>query len=86
MRKQGMADLFVYIIRSQSKDWNYVGFTKSLELRLKEHNSGQVSSTKAYRPYTLIFAQLVFDTKQARQLEKFLKVRFNKEALLNLID
>lgn len=68
------------------KKWVYVGFTKNIELRLIEHNSGRVRSTKTYKPFELIFVQIVDNTKIARDLEKLLKVRFNKESLLNLLN
>ena len=84
MRKQGMAEVFVYLIKSINNNWNYVGFTGDLNSRLREHNSGSVKSTKAYKPFRLVFAQIVENRLKARSLEKFLKVRFNKEALLNL--
>jgi len=76
---------FVYIIRSTFKNWNYVGFTTDVSLRLEQHDSGLVKSTKFYKPFNLIFVQIVDDRINARKLEKFLKVRFNKEALLDII-
>ena len=75
----------VYIIKSTFKNWNYVGFTKDINVRLNEHNFGAVKSTKPYRPFNLNFAQLQPNRIKARRLEIFLKVRFNKESILNLI-
>ena len=76
---------FVYILKSTFKNWYYIGFTSNLEKRLLQHNFGSVKSTKFYKPLSLVFAQIVKNTHDARDLEKFLKVRFNKEALLQLI-
>lgn len=76
---------FVYIIRSTLKNWNYVGFTTDIDSRLNQHNNGLVRSTKFYRPFKLIFVQIAQNSIEARELEKFLKVRFNKEALLNIL-
>ena len=76
---------YVYIIRSTVKKWFYIGLTQNLEKRLLQHNLGKVTSTKIYRPFNLIFAQIVNSRKEARDIEIFLKVRFNKEALLDLI-
>ncbi len=76
---------FVYIINSTLKNWHYVGFTTDIESRLEQHNNKLVRSTRFYAPYYLVFVQIVNNSVEARKLEKFLKVRFNKEALLDLI-
>lgn len=90
LRKQGIADknvdkYFVYVISSSFKNWHYVGFTKNLSRRFSEHNKGFQKSTKAYKPFELIFVQIVNSRKEARDLEKYLKIRFNKESLLALL-
>lgn len=77
---------FVYILKSTTKKWVYVGITNNLEIRLNAHSKGLVKSTKHYKPFQLIFVQMMIDRKEARDLETFLKVRWNKESLLDLID
>lgn len=77
--------MYVYILRSVAKNWNYVGITQDIDNRIQRHNSGTERSTKPYRPYRLLFVQETDDYTSARILEKFLKVRFNIEALLKLI-
>lgn len=71
-----------YIIQSSVKKYFYVGLTKNIEARFKQHNLGQVKSTK---PYNLIFVQITDSINRARDLEKYLKIRWNKESLLKLI-
>ena len=83
--KQARGYMYVYILKSVIKTWNYVGITKNIEDRIERHNSGRTKSSKPYRPFELLFAQEVGDYKEARLLEKFLKIKFNKEALLDLI-
>jgi putative endonuclease len=78
--------MYVYIISSLIRNWNYVGITKNIDDREEQHNSGKVSSTKAYRPYKLIFVQEFNNYKESRIVEKYLKIRFNKESLLQLIN
>ena len=81
-----LADMyFVYILKSTLINWNYVGLTQNLDNRIMQHNQGHVKSTKHYKPLCLIFAQIVNSRLESRNLEKFLKIRFNKEALLELI-
>lgn len=76
---------YVYLISSLKKNWIYVGFSKDIERRIAEHNSGEVRSTKAYRTFELIFVQVVNDRNEARDLEKYFKVRWNKESFLDII-
>jgi len=76
---------YVYIIKSRKRNWYYIGFTENPDKRLKEHNLGQVRSTNFYKPFDLVFVQLVDNRLKARDLEKFLKVKYNKEALLETI-
>jgi putative endonuclease len=77
--------MFVYIITSINRNWNYVGICKDINIREQQHNKGINSSTKAYKPFELIFVQETKDYKEAREFEKYLKIRFNKESLLELI-
>ena len=78
--------MYVYILKSRSRDWHYVGFSSSIETRFLQHNNGLVRSTKFYKPFNLEFVQVVDNRKEARVLEKFLKVSFNKEALIEIIN
>lgn len=87
LRRQGTGRrmFYVYIIKSLAKNWMYVGNTSNLEVRLNKHSNGSVKSTKPYRPLELIFAQILSSRNDARDLEKFLKIRWNKESLLEII-
>ena len=78
--------MYVYIIGSVVKNWNYVGITKDIENRINRHNSGREQSTKPYKPFKLLFVQEEKAYKRVRVLEKYLKIRFNKEAFLRLIE
>jgi len=75
-----------YIIKSSNKNWFYVGFTQNIQERFSQHNLGEVRSIKAYRPYNLIFVQITKGRNEARDLEKYLKIRWNKENLLKLLN
>ena len=78
-------EYYVYIAKSKRTTWFYVGLTNNLEKRLIQHNAGQTTSTSAYKPFEYIFVQPVSTRVTARDLEKFLKVRYNKEAILDII-
>ena len=68
---------YVYILKSK-KDGNlYIGSTDNLKRRFLEHNDGKVSSTKARRPFMLIYYEAYLSEKDARKREKSLKLRSN---------
>lgn len=83
----GLGPMFyVYLLKSRLKNWVYVGMTNNLNERVKRHNSGKERITKPYIPFDLIFAQECDDRTIARDFEKFLKINWNKEQLLRLIE
>jgi putative endonuclease len=50
-----------------------------------EHNRGRTRSTRNYSPFEVVYKKW-FDTRiQARNYEKLLKVRSNKEKLLKIL-
>ena len=63
----------VYILESIKYNKLYTGFSDDLESRLKKHNSGSVRSTKAYKPYKIIYTECHQDKTSARKRELFLK-------------
>ena len=75
----------VYAIKSNNRNYIYVGMTNNLERRLKEHDQRENKSTKAYAPFTLIYSE-VFDSRSiARAKEKYLKSGVGKAFLKGLI-
>lgn len=73
----------VYVLKSAKHNWFYVGMTNNLPNRIKQHNSGHTTSTKPYCPLKLVYHQQFADRITARDYEKFLKIRSNKEKLIN---
>ena len=64
---------FAYILISESNGRRYFGSCENLEERLKIHNAGKVRSSKAYRPYRILYFE-TFDTRA----EAFARERFFK--------
>jgi len=59
---------YVYALRSLIKNYIYVGMTNDIERRVHEHNNGENSSTKAYKPFILIYAEGIrLELKLARE-------------------
>jgi putative endonuclease len=78
---------YTYLIRSKVKKWSYIGSTKNLKRRLKEHNLGQVKSTKFYRPFELIYYEKYSSYRLARKREIELKNSGQqKEILFNRLE
>jgi len=73
---------YLYLLKSE-KDGNlYIGSTNDLERRIAEHNEGKVFSTKARRPFELIYYEAYRSEKDARHREKNLKLRSRAYAQL----
>ncbi|HEU5291721.1 MAG TPA: GIY-YIG nuclease family protein [Cyclobacteriaceae bacterium] len=75
---------FVYAIKSLADGRIYVGMSQNVSKRLMEHNSGKTKSTKGYRPWQLIYTELLPSRLEARKREKYLKSGVGKEYLKSL--
>ena len=80
-RRAGLHMWYVYVLKSQTKERIYTGFTSDLKRRLCEHNTGKVSSTKSLRPLEIIYYEAFRSKKDARNEEKFLKSGYGREVL-----
>jgi putative endonuclease len=65
--------MFVYILRSLKDGGLYVGISRDVEGRIKEHNRGKTYSTRNRRPFELVYKEEQIDLKTARDREKYLK-------------
>lgn len=74
----------IYAIKSCVDGRIYVGMSQNTEKRIKEHNQGQVFSTKGYRPWKIIYTEFIGDRKECRKKEKYYKSGFGKEFLKNI--
>ncbi|OGZ60148.1 MAG: endonuclease [Candidatus Spechtbacteria bacterium RIFCSPLOWO2_12_FULL_38_22] len=74
----------VYAIKSKIRNYIYVGLTNNLDRRFREHNLDNEKTTKAYRPFKIIYTEK-FETRiKARKKEKYLKSGVGKEFLKSL--
>jgi len=64
---------FVYVLRSINYNRLYTGYTEELKQRLMDHNYGLVGSTKAYKPWQLIYYEAHRNKTLARKAEIFYK-------------
>ena len=76
---------YVYVLKSRTRGYVYVGFTSDLKQRLKEHNHREVISTKRYAPLDLIFYEAYLSTKDAKRRELYLKTTKGRTVLRTML-
>lgn len=76
---------YVYILRSLKDGKFYTGHTSDLKDRLARHNRGEVRSTKARRPFSLIYWEAFRTRSEAMKRERKLKL-LGRTAKLRLIE
>lgn len=76
---------YVYVIQSKTDSRLYVGLSKDISKRVKAHNSGQVFSTKGFRPWKLVYQEEICERTEARKREKFLKHGSGKEFIKKIL-
>jgi len=77
---------FVYVISSLEHRFLYTGMSSNPESRLIQHNYGKVRSTKAFRPFKIVYVEHLSSREEARTRERYLKSaagRFSATALGN---
>jgi len=74
---------YVYVLKSTTRNYLYVGLTNNVERRLKEHNAGYNKTTKPYFPFTLLLVEQYPLRSVARSREKYLKSGIGKEFIRN---
>ena len=68
-----MLKYYLYILKSQKDNKQYVGITQDIDFRIKQHNWSKVKSTKTRRPLVLIHKEEFSTKKEALIREKYLK-------------
>ena len=76
---------YVYILINGTKTRTYTGVTRDVSKRLTEHNSGQVKSSRSYRPYKVVHIEGFKTLSEARQKEKFYKSTTGRRKLKEMI-
>jgi len=77
---------YVYILLSLKDRRTYVGYTKDLNNRFKEHNSGYVKATKNRRPFQILFSEKFQTIKEAKERELWWKGGSGRNKLKELFN
>lgn len=77
---------FVYILKSIIKNRYYIGHTKNIARRFKEHNSKRVRSTKAFVPWKVVYTEAFATKSEAFRREQQIKSYKSGEAFKKLIE
>jgi putative endonuclease len=66
---------FVYILQSKKDNELYIGYTKDLRKRFKEHNLGLSRATKPRIPFKLVYYEAYASRQDTMARENNLKLR-----------
>jgi len=76
---------FVYILKSLVKKSYYIGHSSDIGNRLKQHNSGKVKSTKANKPWKVVYTEILETKSEAYKREMKIKSYKGGKAFKELI-
>lgn len=76
---------YIYVLKSLKDQKLYIGKSKNLKQRIKEHFEGRVRITKGRTPLKLIYYEAYSNKKQWSIQEKFYKTGIGRETLKHKI-
>ena len=76
---------YVYILHSRKDNGLYIGYTKDLKKRFKQHSDGKSLSTKHRLPVQLIYYEAFLMHVDAKAREKYLKSGYGREQLKGIL-
>jgi putative endonuclease len=77
---------FVYVLQSIKTGKYYIGYTRNLEKRLKQHNGGRTKSLIKHIPLEIIRVEEYKFYEEARKREKEIKKYKSGEAFKKIIN
>jgi putative endonuclease len=76
-----LALFHTYILKSIKTGRHYYGSSGDVDRRLREHNDGEVTSTRSGRPWVIRYLEEFENKSQATQRERYFKKRSGYEWL-----
>jgi len=80
-----MKFFYVYVLYNEQKNFIYIGYSTNLKQRFAVHNKGEVTSTKPYKPLTLIHYEAYVNMKDAKRREQYLKTNRGRTTLMTML-
>ncbi|MFH1398443.1 MAG: GIY-YIG nuclease family protein [Candidatus Omnitrophota bacterium] len=75
---------YVYVLKNDQGRY-YMGSTKDIELRLRQHNQNSVRSTKNKGPFKLVYKEIFGTRTEARKRENQVKGYKNSDYTKRLV-
>lgn len=76
---------YAYVLISKDGKRTYTGHTENFKKRLKEHNAGEVKSSKQFRPYEILVLESFKTLKEAKEKELFYKSSTGRYRLRKIV-
>ena len=76
----------IYILFSDIYRKTYVGFSENPLERMEKHNSGQVASTKKFRPWRIVYEESVENYEEVRNRERYYKSGAGRRKIKAIFD
>jgi putative endonuclease len=76
---------YTYVLHSKKDNGLYIGYTKDLKTRIKQHQDGKSISTKNRLPLSLVYYESFIMDSGARAREKYLKSGYGREQLKGIL-
>ena len=77
---------YTYVLVSQKDDKFYIGYTRDLKKRFKDHNDGKVPSTRDRLPLKLIYYEACINEFDAKKRERYFKSGYGRQFLKNPLE
>ena len=76
---------YTYVLICASGNRTYTGHTSDIEKCLNRHNSGEVLSSKKYRPYEILICGFYETLKEAKARELYFKSSLGRYHLKKVV-
>jgi len=74
----------VYVLRSFKDGKRYVGISEGVGRRIADHNAGRARSTRARRPFRLVYEEVYETRAEARKRELYFKTAAGRRFLTSI--
>jgi len=74
------------VLVSEDGRRTYTGHTSNVERRVREHNAGEVRSSKGFRPYKILKIEAFLTLKEAKAKELYYKNFRGREKIKRFIE